>query len=77
MVGADNRYRYYRREQILQARRILFFRDNLGESYAALFGWVNQQGLKLAGPVREVYLVGPESGKAPQEYVTEHQAPIG
>ena len=51
--------------------------EALSQTYAAIFAWVNQQGHTPAGPPREVYLVGPDSSKSPEEYVTEIQIPIG
>lgn len=49
----------------------------VGRTYASLFAWLNSQGYTCTGPVREVYLVTMADGKAPGEYVTELQAPIG
>ncbi|NPV71216.1 MAG: GyrI-like domain-containing protein [Firmicutes bacterium] len=48
----------------------------VGKAYEALFAWMEEQGLKTAGPSREIYLVGPQSSKEPAEYVTEIQIPI-
>lgn len=54
--------------------------ERLSEAYQVLFGWVNAnatgRGLKVNGPVREVYLVGPGSGRPDEEYVTELQVPV-
>jgi effector-binding domain-containing protein len=50
--------------------------ETVGQAYQALFAWLNEQGHQLAGPARELYLVGPDSGKLPAEYVTEVQLPI-
>lgn len=51
--------------------------DTISKTYAAIFAWLNQHGHSPVGPSREVYLVGPESKKPPEEYVTEIQVPIG
>jgi DNA-binding transcriptional MerR regulator len=51
--------------------------DEVGRTYEALFAWLNSKGHTCTGPVREVYLVTLQDGKAPSEYVTEVQAPIG
>ncbi|MGE5484066.1 MAG: GyrI-like domain-containing protein [Ignavibacteriales bacterium] len=48
----------------------------LGSAYEALMTWMKREGLAAAGPRREVYLVGPGSGKDPEEYVTEIQVPV-
>lgn len=50
--------------------------ETIGQSYSALFEWLNQQGHSLAGPIREIYLLGPERGKPAEEFVTEIQAPV-
>jgi effector-binding domain-containing protein len=47
----------------------------IGASYSALMKWVEENGYKIAGAVREIYLRGPESG--PEEnYLTEIQLPV-
>lgn len=51
--------------------------ETISRTYAEIFAWVNQQVHNLAGPPRELYLVGPESCKSPEEFVTEIQIPIG
>ncbi len=50
--------------------------DRISGSYAAIFDWVNRNGWRQAGPPREIYLVGPESKKRPEEYATEIQIPV-
>jgi len=49
--------------------------EALGGTYGQLMSWVEANGYRMAGPVREVYLRGPESGD-PSGYVTEIQLPI-
>ncbi len=50
--------------------------DAVSPVYAKIFAWVNENKRRVVGPPREIYLVGPESGKSPAEYVTEMQLPI-
>ena len=49
--------------------------DQLGRSYAKLFAFANERGLKLDHPTREVYLKGPGMifKGAPKNYVTQIQ----
>ncbi|HEY3364435.1 MAG TPA: GyrI-like domain-containing protein [Symbiobacteriaceae bacterium] len=51
--------------------------EDISQTYSVLFEWVNQHGYSLTGPTREHYIIGPESNRPPEEYVTEVQAPIG
>jgi DNA-binding transcriptional MerR regulator len=50
--------------------------DSIGGTYGQLMAWVEQHGYRIAGPVREVYLRGPESGDDAATYVTEIQLPL-
>ena len=50
--------------------------EDFGPTYAAIFGWMSREGYVVAYPPREIYLVGPESGRKPEEYATEIQVPI-
>jgi len=50
--------------------------DTIGGSYGQLMAWVEANGYRMTGPVREVYLRGPESGDDPSIYVTEIQLPV-
>jgi effector-binding domain-containing protein len=50
--------------------------ETIGGSYGQLMAWVEANGYRPAGPVREVYLRGPESGGDPSTYVTEIQLPV-
>jgi effector-binding domain-containing protein len=47
----------------------------IGASYGILMGWVEENGYQIKGPVREVYLRGPESGDE-ENYLTEIQLPV-
>ena len=49
--------------------------STIGASYGHLMKWVEENGYKITGPVREVYLRGPESGEE-DNYLTEIQLPV-
>jgi effector-binding domain-containing protein len=49
--------------------------DGLGAAYAAVWGWMEENGREGAGPMREVYLTDPDS-VPPEEYLTEVQWPV-
>jgi effector-binding domain-containing protein len=49
--------------------------STIGASYGYLMKWVEENGYNITGPVREVYLRGPESGKE-ENYLTEIQLPV-
>lgn len=49
--------------------------QTIGSSYNHLMQWVEDNKYQPAGPVREVYLKGPESGDE-SGYVTEIQCPV-
>jgi DNA-binding transcriptional MerR regulator len=49
--------------------------DTIGGAYAALLGWIEENGYRVAGPNREIYLrSGNEQGNP--DYVTEIQFPV-
>ncbi len=50
--------------------------DEVGPAYRAVAGWVQEHGHEMAGPPREVYLVGVGMAE-PAEYRTEIVFPIG
>ena len=50
--------------------------DAIGGTYGRLMAWVEANGYRTNGPVREVYIRGPESGNDPSTYVTEIQFPV-
>lgn len=50
--------------------------DTLGQAYIELLRWIEINGYRIAGPNRDVYLRGPESGGDPTTYVTEVQVPV-
>jgi effector-binding domain-containing protein len=50
--------------------------ERVGESYQQLFEYRQNKGERLIGPRREVYLVGPHSGKDASAYETELQFPL-
>jgi len=47
----------------------------IGAAYSGLMEWIEDSGCQIAGPVREVYLRGPESGEE-ASYLTEIQVPV-
>ena len=50
--------------------------ETIGEAYGRVMGWIEDNPYQLAGPPREIYLKGPESGDDPSTYVTEIQVPV-
>jgi AraC family transcriptional regulator len=52
--------------------------DTIGPLYTEMFAWLQAKGLRVAGPVREVYVVAPGPGGTsnPEDFVTEVQVPI-
>ena len=50
--------------------------EEIGAGYTALSQELDSLGLGVAGPASEVYLVGPDSGAAPAEFVTEVRLPV-
>ena len=50
--------------------------DTVGMAYQALMDAAAERGLEVAGPTREVYLVGPGPSTAPREPVTEVLLPV-
>jgi len=50
--------------------------ESVGEAYNTLMAWIGSNGYRIAGPCREVYLRGPESGPDASSYVTEVQVPV-
>lgn len=50
--------------------------DDFTPAYQALMEWIAANGYRIAGPNRELYLVGPEAGVPPGEYLTEIQFPV-
>jgi effector-binding domain-containing protein len=49
--------------------------DGLHAAYAVVWGWMEENGRELAGPMREVYLTDPDE-VPPDEYLTEIQWPV-
>jgi effector-binding domain-containing protein len=50
--------------------------ESIGEAYNTVMAWVEPNGYRLNGPVRECYVHGPAETQNPAEYVTEIQAPV-
>jgi effector-binding domain-containing protein len=49
--------------------------DNFGESYGAIFQWIEANGYRIVGPNREIYLQYERNGD-PARYITEIQFPV-
>jgi DNA-binding transcriptional MerR regulator len=49
--------------------------EGIGEGYSAVMAWLEPNGYRIAGPLREVYLRGPGDCSDPNQYVTEIQVP--
>jgi len=50
--------------------------EKLNEAYSAMMVWLDKNRYEMAGPNRELYLVGPGPGIESSEYVTELQLAI-
>jgi DNA-binding transcriptional MerR regulator len=50
--------------------------DTIGGTYSHLLSWIEANGYRPGGPVREIYLRGPGEGADPSDYVTEVQMPL-
>lgn len=50
--------------------------DNFQPAYQAIMEWVQENDYRIAGPNREVHLVGPRSDAPPAEWQMEIQFPI-
>jgi len=50
--------------------------DTIGDAYNALMVWIEPNGMRIAGPVRESYLQSPGDTDDPSTYVTEIMAPV-
>ena len=50
--------------------------DGLAAAYQTLWKWVEENGYRVSGPDREVYLAGCATTDDPNEYVTEIQVPV-
>ncbi len=50
--------------------------DDFTPSYQTLMSWIEENGYRIIGPNREIYLRGPKAGLPPEEYVTEIQFPV-
>ncbi|KUO76363.1 MAG: hypothetical protein APF77_06590 [Clostridia bacterium BRH_c25] len=50
--------------------------ENLKLAYAAITGWIEDNGYRISGNEREIYLKGEWNSKDPSEYITEIQFPV-
>ena len=45
--------------------------DQMGDAYATVVSWINENGYKICGPMFNIYHVGPGQTQNPDEFVTE------
>jgi effector-binding domain-containing protein len=50
--------------------------ETIGGTYGELMTWIEENGYRLTGAPREMYLKRPESGDDPSTFVTEIQVPV-
>lgn len=50
--------------------------DQFTQAYSVLMGWIMQNGYRIVGPNREIYIRGHEHGVGPADYMTEIQFPV-
>lgn len=50
--------------------------DQFSDVYASLAAWVSENGYEFAGPMIDVYHVGPNTTQNPDEFVTEICCPV-
>lgn len=50
--------------------------EDIGAAYAAIFQWIQETGHQQQGDPREIYLTGPDSNVAPEDYLTEVVVPL-
>jgi len=50
--------------------------ENLAGTYGQVMGWIEANGYRMAGPIREVYLQWAEPGGDPSANITEIQIPV-
>ncbi len=50
--------------------------DGMAEVMTALGAWISAQGLRITGPMVDVYRVSPASGLPPEQWVTDVCVPV-
>ena len=50
--------------------------DQMNDCYAAIIGWINENGFKCSGSMFNIYLVSPHETQNPDEFVTEVCYPV-
>ena len=51
--------------------------EGFAQAYTAIMGWIEANGYRIAGPMREIYLRGPGPMPTdPATYITEIQVPV-
>ena len=48
----------------------------MGEAYATVVSWINDNGYRTNGPMFNIYHVGPGQTQNPDEFVTEVCFPV-
>jgi DNA-binding transcriptional MerR regulator len=78
-ASGQGRVRLHELEGIAQAASTIHRGplNRIGEGYKALVGWIESQGYSISGPLREVYLRGPEAhSQTDPGVMVEIQAPV-
>jgi effector-binding domain-containing protein len=50
--------------------------SRLGEAYAKVMNWIEENGYKNVGAPFDIYLVGPQAVQNPEQFVTEVCFPV-
>ncbi len=50
--------------------------ETIGQAYTAVMAWIEPNGYRINGPVRELYLTDPAETPDPKDNVTEIQVPV-
>lgn len=50
--------------------------STMGQTYKALMTWIDEHGLAITGPAREIYHQGDWAVDDPEQYITEIQMPV-
>ncbi len=72
------RVKFYQLPEIPQAACLVHHGDysKFSQAYQAIMTWIEKNGYRITGKIREVYLQGPGQDKEPKDYVTEIQIPV-
>ena len=77
-IGKESKNIHFRVEDEIKAISVVHkgSYENLNKAYAFALNWVKENGLQIAGPIREVYIDGCWNKENENDYVTEIQVPI-